>query len=193
MLRAARPGMERGILVLLLYTGMRVSEAAHLCWGDMRREDDGHWALTVYGKRGKTRVVRVRAEIGRTLWALSRDHNPKDPIVWGPHGPMSRKQLWKKVRAIASRADIGRPVSPHWFRHCYATHSLQGGADLSTVQHSLGHARPDTTAIYTDYVPQKSAGDYLPPLGVLTGTRRPRGPRPAEGAAEEGGTEEGRE
>jgi integrase/recombinase XerD len=145
---------DRTILELLYATGMRASECL-----DVKLEDVNLTAgyLVCTGKGRKQRLVPVGAEAVqwvrrylrevRPLWTRRRDSgrlfvNPRG-------GPLSRQSLWAIVRQAAARAGVRGRVSPHMLRHSFASHLLEGGADLRSVQAMLGHADIATTQIYT--------------------------------------------
>ncbi|MEY4850887.1 MAG: hypothetical protein RLZZ331_1891 [Pseudomonadota bacterium] len=153
---AARPDdavtLRTAALVELLYgSGLRASELValprHAC-----KAGRGH--MVVLGKGNKERLVPIsrRAEAAVLAWEA---HVPKDakflfPAGRGKAGYLSRLRLWQLIKALA--ADAGIPparISPHVLRHAFATHLLEGGADLRIVQTLLGHADIATTQIYT--------------------------------------------
>lgn len=142
---------------LLYATGMRVSELAGL--RDKQIDLNAGYAR-VFGKRAKERVVpigryaqnvlrrylAVRNEVRKKT--LSGDGN--DFVFTSPKGgAMNRSTFFRHLRAIAVKAGIRRGVTPHVLRHSFATHLLEGGADLRVVQELLGHADIGTTQIYT--------------------------------------------
>jgi integrase/recombinase XerD len=145
---------DRAILELLYATGMRASE----CMG-LRLEDlnlaAGYAVCT--GKGAKQRLVPVGAEAIAWVRRYLRDVRPRATrrrdcgrLFVNPRGgPLSRQSLWTLVRRAAATAGLARRVSPHVLRHSFASHLLQGGADLRAVQAMLGHADISTTQIYT--------------------------------------------
>jgi integrase/recombinase XerD len=145
---------DRAILELLYATGMRASE----CMG-LRLEDlnlaAGYAVCT--GKGAKQRLVPVGAEAIAWVHRYLRDVRPRATrrrdcgrLFVNPRGgPLSRQSLWTLVRRAAATAGLARRVSPHVLRHSFASHLLQGGADLRAVQAMLGHADISTTQIYT--------------------------------------------
>ncbi|GAB4328897.1 MAG: site-specific tyrosine recombinase XerD [Candidatus Zixiibacteriota bacterium] len=145
---------NRAILGLLYGCGLRVSEAANLRL-DAIDFDDGF--LRVRGKGNRERLVpfgRSTADAlaryingpRRTLEASSND----DHVFLSRRGTaLTRMGLWLIVKAAAKRAGIAGPISPHTFRHSFATHLIQGGADLRAVQEMLGHQSVATTQVYT--------------------------------------------
>jgi len=145
---------DRALLELLYATGMRASE----CLG-LRLEDINVTAgyVTCTGKGRKQRLVPVGGEA--LLWTQRYCAEVRPRLVRrrdagrlfvNPRGlPLSRQSLWTIVRRAASRAGIHRRVSPHVLRHSFASHLLEGGADLRAVQVMLGHADIGTTQIYT--------------------------------------------
>ncbi|WQB72051.1 site-specific tyrosine recombinase XerD [Microbacterium invictum] len=156
---AAQPGDEvglrdRALLELLYATGARVSEAVQL---DV--DDVAHPAvLRLRGKGAKERIVPVgsyaQAALGAYLTRarpeLSRRGRATPRLFLGARGaPLSRQSAWLVIQQAAERAKLTAHVSPHTLRHSFATHLLQGGADVRVVQELLGHASVTTTQIYT--------------------------------------------
>jgi integrase/recombinase XerD len=145
---------DRALLELLYATGLRASECLSLRLDDLNLAA-GYVICT--GKGRKQRLVPVGAEALAWLRAYLRDVRPRQArardsgrLFLNPRGgPLSRQSLWAIVRRAASSAGIPRGVSPHMLRHSFATHLLEGGADLRSVQVMLGHADISTTQIYT--------------------------------------------
>jgi integrase/recombinase XerD len=144
---------DRAILEVMYATGARVSETAGLKTDDVSL-DLGF--LRCFGKGSKERVVPVgqRAIAALTEYIqgergrLDRQNNPL-LFLSKSGGALSRKRIWQLVRHYALKAGLRKKVSPHTLRHSFATHLLQGGADLRVVQEMLGHASIATTQIYT--------------------------------------------
>ncbi len=145
---------DRGILEVLYGAGLRVSELTALTLGDV---DPSEGLLRVVGKGSKERIVPVGGSALRALDRYLRQVRPGlEKGASGGHiflnargGPLSRVSVWNLVKDSARRAGIGQRISPHTLRHSFATHLLQGGADLVVVQELLGHADISTTQIYT--------------------------------------------
>lgn len=145
---------DRAVLELLYATGMRVSELSEL---PLRAVDHDEGFVTVFGKGSKERLVPVGEPALRALGRYLRDVRPEldrgrgqGRVFLNARGtPLSRMAVWTLVRTSARRAGITRKVSPHTLRHTFATHLLEGGADLVAVQELLGHADISTTQIYT--------------------------------------------
>jgi integrase/recombinase XerD len=145
---------DRAVLELLYATGMRVSELAEL---PLRAVDADEGFITVFGKGSKERLVPVGEPALRALGRYLREVRPaldkgkgKGRVFLNARGtPLTRMAVWTLVKASARRAGIRRSVSPHTLRHTFATHLLEGGADLVAVQELLGHADISTTQIYT--------------------------------------------
>ncbi len=146
---------DKALLELLYATGARVSEAVSLNVDDVI--DDGD-VVRLFGKGNKQRIVPVgsyaRAAIqtylvrARPTFSLRGLATPA--LFLGARGHrMSRQNAWLVIRAAAERADLGIEISPHTFRHSFATHLLAGGADVRVVQELLGHSSVATTQIYT--------------------------------------------
>jgi integrase/recombinase XerD len=145
---------DRAMLEMLYGAGLRVSELVGLETRDLLLEEG---LLRVRGKGSKERLVPVGKRAVAALRRYLRETRPRldrgesrGVVFLNHHGrPLTRVGAWKVVRRHVQRADIGRPVSPHTFRHSFATHLLEGGADLAAVQEMLGHADISTTQIYT--------------------------------------------
>jgi integrase/recombinase XerD len=145
---------DRALLELLYATGARVSEIVQLDVDDLATGD----VLRVRGKGAKERIVpvgsyaraAVEAYLTRVRPELSRRGAATPRLFLGMRGaPLSRQSAWLVIRAAADRAGLAVAVSPHTLRHSFATHLLQGGADVRVVQELLGHASVATTQIYT--------------------------------------------
>jgi integrase/recombinase XerD len=145
---------DRAMLELLYATGMRASECLALRLEDVNL-DAGYAICT--GKGRKQRLVPLGAEALAWIRAYLRDVRPgltrrRDSgrlFVSARGQGLSRQSLWAIVRRAARAAGVERAVSPHVLRHSFATHLLEGGADLRAVQVMLGHADISTTQIYT--------------------------------------------
>lgn len=145
---------DRAILETLYATGMRVSEAADLR-GDNVNLEVGF--IRCIGKGNKERVVplgRKAAESIQRYLAAARPGFLKgkvcDTLFVSRMGKrLSRQSLWKLIKQYARQAGIKKPMKPHILRHSFATHLLEHGADLRSVQEMLGHANIATTQIYT--------------------------------------------
>lgn len=142
---------DAAILEVFYASGLRISELARL---PLAHVDIEEGQLRVTGKGAKTRIVpmgtraieRVRAWLPiRAMWT------PKDGTLFlSKRGrAMSRTSVWTVVKNAARSANITQNVTPHMLRHSFATHLLDGGADLRAVQEMLGHASIATTQIYT--------------------------------------------
>jgi len=145
---------DRAMLELAYGAGLRVSEWITLGVKDVLL-DDG--LVRVFGKGSKERLVPIgRRAIGATA-VYVRELRPrlergggKGALILSARGtPLSRMGAWKILRKYVNKAGITKRVTPHTLRHSFATHLLEGGADLRAVQEMLGHADIATTQIYT--------------------------------------------
>jgi integrase/recombinase XerD len=145
---------DRAILELLYACGLRVSELVGL---DVDRVDLPNQQVRVIGKGNRERRVPMGDEARERLhryrtgpraeWTAKR---PTEAVFVGLRGKrMSREAVWRLVKRWTEAAGIGERVTPHTFRHSFATHLLEGGADLRVVQALLGHASISTTQLYT--------------------------------------------
>ncbi|MEO5618491.1 MAG: tyrosine recombinase [Candidatus Eisenbacteria bacterium] len=144
----------RAMIELTYASGLRVSELLGLSISSVDLSGE---CVTVVGKGDKQRMVPFGREAGRWLRTylerarpqLMRGQRHGTLFVNARGGPMSRMGFWKLLRERARTAGLGARVHPHALRHSFATHLLQGGADLRVVQELLGHASVTTTSIYT--------------------------------------------
>lgn len=145
---------DRAILEVLYGSGLRVSELTGLPLRAVDLEDE---VVLVFGKGSKERLVPLGGAARRALEVYLRELRPRldrgrgKGVVFlnARGGPLSRMSVWTVVKTAAERAGITKKVSPHTLRHSFATHLLEGGADLTVVQELLGHADISTTQIYT--------------------------------------------
>jgi integrase/recombinase XerD len=151
---------DKAMLELLYSTGARVSELINLNAGDISTiAHDGQESTTVKlkGKGGKERVVpigsfavkAVNDYLTRSRPNLIKVSTQKALFLNQRGGRLSRQSAWNVVADNAARAGIAGQVTPHSMRHSFATHLLDGGADIRVVQELLGHASVTTTQIYT--------------------------------------------
>lgn len=148
---------DRAMLSMMYAAGLRVSELCALKPGDVDRQ---RGFLSVLGKGQKRRLVPVGevalADLEVYLAGPRPEHRGRGaPTLflssWGK--PLSRQAFWKLVLRYARQVGITKPISPHKLRHSFATHLLERGADLRSVQAMLGHANIATTEIYTHVAP----------------------------------------
>ena len=144
-----------GTMFELLYaTGMRVSEIIGLRLGQIQIESG---FCIVHGKGDKSRLVpmgdaaknRLEDYLDAARPALLRGRASDYVFLTRRGGPMTRQAFWARVKRWARQAGVGQGVSPHVFRHSFATHLLNHGADLRAVQAMLGHSDISTTEVYT--------------------------------------------
>lgn len=146
-------GMRDRVMLEMLYAaGLRVSELIRIKALDY---DAQVGVLRVFGKGAKERLVPIHYTAQKVLNQYLESTRPEfDPVedylFLNRSGKgLTRQGVWKMIKKFASEAGIRRSISPHTFRHSFATHLLEGGADLRTVQVLLGHADISATEIYT--------------------------------------------
>ncbi|WP_319543980.1 site-specific tyrosine recombinase XerD [uncultured Pseudodesulfovibrio sp.] len=146
-------GMRDKVMLELLYAaGLRVSELIEMKVLDF---DPQVGMLKVFGKGAKERLIPIHYTAQEYLTQYLEFTRPSfNPVVdfmfLNRSGKgLTRQGVWKLIKKFATLADIKRSISPHTFRHSFATHLLEGGADLRTVQLLLGHADISATEIYT--------------------------------------------
>jgi len=145
---------DRAMLELAYGAGLRVSEWISLRVADLMLEDG---VVRVFGKGSKERLVPVGAQAIGAVALYLRELRPRLERGKGSGvlflnargGPLSRMGAWKILRKYVTRSGIAKTVTPHTLRHSFATHLLEGGADLRSVQEMLGHADISTTQVYT--------------------------------------------
>jgi len=145
---------DKAILETLYATGMRVSEAANLKVDNVNLEVG---FLRCFGKGNKERIIPLGKKAINSLKRYLQDSRQRllknkesDFLFLSLFGrKISRQSLWKIIKRYAKEARIKKPIKPHILRHSFATHLLERGADLRSVQEMLGHADISTTQIYT--------------------------------------------
>lgn len=156
---------DKALLEFAYASGVRVSELASLKVRDLDLEEG---MASVFGKGAKERYVPIGRAAQRAIDIYLRELRPalgkrdgdrEGTVFLNAQGrPLTRMGIWKILRKHVKRSGVKKRVTPHTLRHCFATHLLEGGADLAAVQEMLGHADISTTQIYThvdrDYVRQ---------------------------------------
>ena len=151
---------DRAILEVLYGTGARITEVVNLSLGDLDHADN---LIKVLGKGDKERIVPVGRFAMKALnaWLEPEGRGSFEPKEWksrrdsealflNTRGPrLSRQGGWGIVKKYGAKVGLGSKLSPHTLRHCCATHMLEHGADIRTVQELLGHSSITTTQIYT--------------------------------------------
>jgi len=145
---------DRAILELMYATGMRVSEVSGLKKSGINLEAG---FVRCFGKGGKERIVPLGGKARKAITRYIEDSREKlrektrdDHLFLSRLGKsLSRQSVWKMIQKYASEAGIKKHITPHMLRHSFATHLLEGGAELRGVQQMLGHADISTTQIYT--------------------------------------------
>ncbi len=144
---------DRAIIELLYGSGLRLSELQSLHIDDIEFEAG---FVRVMGKGSKQRLVPLGDFAKTAVLEYLQDSEtgkgisrPRTLILSKLGKPVSRVGLWKAIKTMVRKAGVGNKVTPHTFRHSFATHLIEGGADLRVVQEMLGHADISTTEIYT--------------------------------------------
>ncbi len=150
---AGKTAFRDAAMVELLYSsGLRVSELVSIKLGDINFEAG---FIRVVGKGSKERVVpvnvraveKVKRYVHEERPAILKKRRSQYLFVTRIGRQMTRQRFWQTLKAIGGR--VGIVLSPHTIRHCFATHLLEGGADLRSVQKMLGHSDISTTQVYT--------------------------------------------
>ena len=171
LIEAAPNRMHRMLLMLLYATGMRRTEATLLKVSDIDSQ-----RMVIHIQRGKGMRDRDVPLTPKLLEALRDYWRWKKPRVYlfpskvsdpGVERPISDKTVWNVCRTAADRAGIHKKLGPHTLRHCFATHLLEAGADLRTIQLLMGHERLEDTTIYL-HLSQRHLHAAINPLDQLT-------------------------
>jgi len=176
---------DRALLETLYSTGARVSEAVGLNMGDLN-ESDG--LVHLRGKGGKERIVPIGAIAVQTIWAYRASLNPTPvkrplsaPVFLNRRGGRLTSRSVARIVSRYSRRLAAGAVSPHALRHSYATHLLDEGADLRSIQEMLGHASLHTTQKYTHLAADQllAVYDRAHPRAQPASAVRRKAPKPA--------------
>lgn len=158
-------GLEEKVVIdLLYYCGLRVSELVNLKLKDINEEDR---LVKILGKGDIERIIPIKEE---ALFAIKqyikyvrnkRDINHSKKLMINEHGEdFTRQRVYLIVKRLATKANIKKSIHPHTLRHSFATHLLENGAEIRSVQEMLGHAKVSTTQIYTHLSEKKLKEAY---------------------------------
>ena len=160
---------DKALLEFLYATGARISEAVGVDFADI---DFDERLVRLTGKGSKQRLVPIGSyacdaleryrNLGRPALASKAKQPELRAVFLNRRGQrLSRQSAWDAVRIAGERAHLARPLHPHTLRHSFATHLIQGGADVRTAQELLGHASVTTTQIYTHIAPETLMETYM--------------------------------
>ena len=157
---------DRAMLELLYASGMRISELVALNMGDVNMEGD--YFVRCFGKGRKERIVPLYEQVVKTIKEYIDEERPKllrskkdNALFLNARGDrLTRQGFWQKLKEYAKTAGLDKKISPHTLRHSFATHMLNGGADLRSVQELLGHANISTTQVYTHLTTEQVRKSY---------------------------------
>jgi integrase/recombinase XerD len=149
---------DRAMLEIIYSSGLRVSETINIKMGDINFEAG---FITIRGKGSKERIVPINEPTLITIKNYIEESRPEILKHRNSHflflakggKPMTRQRLWQIIKVYSKQLSI--EMSPHTLRHCFATHLLEGGADLRALQKMLGHTDISTTQIYTRVTPER--------------------------------------
>ena len=156
---------DRAILELFYSSGLRVSELCGILLQSINLEEG---CVRVFGKGSKERVAPIGSAAVKAVQNYITGGRPQfikprtgSELFLSQQGKaISRKMVWVLIKEHARRAGINKPIKPHLLRHSFATHLLEGGADLRAIQEMLGHADISTTQIYTSVNSQRLADEH---------------------------------
>lgn len=157
---------DRAMLELLYASGMRISELVALNMGDVNLEGD--YFVRCFGKGRKERIIPLYEQVALTIREYINKERPKllrnkkdNALFLNARGErLTRQGFWQKLKEYARSAGLDEKISPHTLRHSFATHMLNGGADLRSVQELLGHANISTTQVYTHLTTEQVRKTY---------------------------------
>ena len=158
---------DKAMIEMLYATGMRISELLNLKIIDM---DISRCVVKVLGKGSKERLIpfgESALEALNSYFSVRKNSTSKEVFLSNRGSKLSRVAFWKRIKIYLSRANLKESISPHTLRHAFATHLLNRGADLRSVQLLLGHSDLSTTQIYTHIAKQR--------LGEVLKKHHPRG------------------
>lgn len=149
---------DKAILEIMYSSGLRASEVVNMKTGDINFEAG---FITIQGKGSKERVIPVNETTLKTLKRYIEELRPvllnkktsRHLFIRKGGKPMTRQRLWQLIKTYSKELSI--KISPHTLRHCFASHLLDGGADLRALQKMLGHTDISTTQIYTKVTPER--------------------------------------
>jgi integrase/recombinase XerD len=149
---------DRAILEIIYSSGLRVSEVINIKMNDINFEAG---FITIRGKGSRERVVPINEKTLKTIREYIEELRPTllkektSPILFLAKGgkSMTRQRLWQLIKMYS--VGLSTKISPHTLRHCFASHLLDGGADLRALQKMLGHTDISTTQIYTKVTPER--------------------------------------
>ena len=158
---------DKAMIEILYATGMRISELVNLKLTDV---DFNRLVLKVFGKGSKERLVPYGEKAAEALDIYLRDRkrsDSKNVFLSNRGSQITRGAFWQRIKIYIKRENLKSSISPHTLRHAFATHLLNRGADLRSVQILLGHSDLSTTQIYTHIAKQR--------LGEILKKHHPRG------------------
>src|SRR5665213_571872 len=162
--QGAETARDRALIELLYGSGLRIAEACGLPFNALELANPRGPQVRVRGKGSKERII----PLSKASVAALRGHlvhrgelRPKDPVFLGRQGePLSPWTARRRLKGYLIKAGLPPDVTPHQLRHSFATHLLEGGADIRMIQDSLGHASLATTQIYTKVSGEHAQGEY---------------------------------
>ena len=162
LMHAPKRLRDRLIIRTLYETGLRISELCALTWEKLQFDAEGGAVAEVIGKGSKVRYVRLSPKLVSELRKLAQT-GPLFATQWRRmRRPMTPQQMRNLIANAAKEAGLAKRVSPHWLRHCAATHALRRGLNIADVAAILGHSSIAVTQRYLHASPKVTLADYLP-------------------------------
>ena len=157
---------DRAMLELLYASGMRISELVALNLDDVNLQ--GEYFVRCFGKGRKERIIPLYRQIAENIKQYIDEERPKlargrkeEALFLNARGErITRQGFWQKLKEYAKSAGLSSQISPHTLRHSFATHMLNNGADLRSVQELLGHANISITQVYTHLTTEHMRKSY---------------------------------